>query len=136
MAETKTETKTEEKTEVKTETAETEAVPAIPNARWYAIRTITGHEKRVKSYLDSEIPILVLENKIAQFLIPEEKVFEVKGGKKKIKYKNSRMIFFIFELPFYKLKLISHVTRKSKRTNKKQKGIYQEHERKAFRKKK
>jgi transcriptional antiterminator NusG len=56
--------------------------------KWYAIRTITGHEKRVKSYLDSEIPILGLEFKISQVLIPEEKVFEVKGGKKKIKYKN------------------------------------------------
>ena len=29
-----------------------------------------------------------MDNKISQVLIPEEKVFEVKGGKKKIKYKN------------------------------------------------
>ena len=56
--------------------------------KWYAIRTITGHEKRVKSFLESEIPIVGLENKISQVLIPEEKVFEVKGGKKKIKFKN------------------------------------------------
>lgn len=56
--------------------------------KWYAIRTITGHEKRVKSFLESEIPISGLELKIAQVLIPEEKVFEVKGGKKKIKFKN------------------------------------------------
>jgi len=56
--------------------------------KWYAIRTITGHEKRVKSFLESEIPIVGLEHKIAQVLIPEEKVFEVKGGKKKIKFKN------------------------------------------------
>ena len=55
---------------------------------WYAVRTITGHEKRVKNYLDNEIAVLGLENKIAQVLIPEEKVFEVKGGKKKIKLKN------------------------------------------------
>lgn len=56
--------------------------------KWYAVRTITGHEKRVKSYLESEIPVVGLEHKIAQVLIPEEKVFEVKGGKKKIKLKN------------------------------------------------
>lgn len=60
----------------------------IPQKRWYAIRTITGHEKRVKNYLDGEIAEIGLENKIAQVLIPEEKVFEVKGGKKKVKYKN------------------------------------------------
>lgn len=56
--------------------------------RWYAIRTITGHEKRVKSFLESEIPVAGLEAKISQVLIPEEKVFEVKGGKKKVKFKN------------------------------------------------
>lgn len=56
--------------------------------KWYAIRTITGHEKRVKTFLESEIPIVNLQNKISQVLIPEEKVFEVKGGKKKIKFKN------------------------------------------------
>jgi len=44
---------------------------------WYAVRTITGHEKRVKNYLDNEIAVLGLEDKIAQVLIPEEKVFEV-----------------------------------------------------------
>jgi transcription termination/antitermination protein NusG len=56
--------------------------------KWYAIRTITGHEKRVKNYLDSEIQLLNLQDKVFQVLIPEEKVFEVKGGKKKIKLKN------------------------------------------------
>jgi transcription termination/antitermination protein NusG len=61
---------------------------ADPNKKWYAIRTITGHEKRVKNYLDVEIPEFGLESKISHVLIPEEKVFEVKGGKKKIKYKN------------------------------------------------
>jgi len=60
----------------------------VTDKKWYAVRTITGHEKRVKNYLDTEIAELGIEHKIAQVLIPEEKVFEVKGGKKKIKYKN------------------------------------------------
>lgn len=66
----------------------TEITSAASGKKWYAIRTITGHEKRVKNYLDSEIAEMGIENKISQVLIPEEKVFEVKGGKKKIKYKN------------------------------------------------
>lgn len=70
-------------TEIKNENIE-----SIPGLKWYAIRTITGHEKRVKNYLDSEISEAGFGNKITQVLIPEEKVFEVKGGKKKIKYKN------------------------------------------------
>lgn len=68
--------------------AKAETIVAIPGRKWYAVRTITGHEKRVKNYLDTEITELEIGNKISQVLIPEEKVFEVKGGKKKIKYKN------------------------------------------------
>jgi transcription termination/antitermination protein NusG len=72
------------------ETTETApiGITDIPGMKWYAIRTITGHEKRVKNYLESEIAEVGLESKIAHVLIAEEKVFEVKGGKKKVKYKN------------------------------------------------
>jgi len=69
-------------------TENTESAESLNGKKWYAIRTITGHEKRVKSFLESEIPIAGLESKISQVLIPEEKVFEVKGGKKKVKFKN------------------------------------------------
>lgn len=68
--------------------ANSETPVTVPRKKWYAVRTITGHEKRVKNYLDTEIVELGIGHKIEQVLIPEEKVFEVKGGKKKIKYKN------------------------------------------------
>lgn len=58
------------------------------NFRWYAVRIISGHENKVKAYLDSEIRNEKLEEKIRNVLIPLEKVFEVKGGKKKVKLKN------------------------------------------------
>ncbi len=50
-----------------------EAIVAIPGKKWYAVRTITGHEKRVKNYLDTEIAELGIQEKISQVLIPEEK---------------------------------------------------------------
>jgi len=56
--------------------------------KWYAVRIISGHENKVKAYLDSQIKQEGLEHKIKNVLIPLEKVFEVKGGKKKVKYKN------------------------------------------------
>lgn len=58
------------------------------NFKWYAVRIISGHENKVKAYLDNEIKIGKLEEKIKNVLIPLEKVFEVKGGKKKAKFKN------------------------------------------------
>jgi transcriptional antiterminator NusG len=56
--------------------------------RWYAVRVISGHEKKVKVYLDSEIKNEGLEDKIRNVLIPLEKVYEVKGGKKRAKEKS------------------------------------------------
>lgn len=56
--------------------------------RWYAVRIISGHENKVKAYLDSEIRSEGYDDRIKNVLIPLEKVFEVKGGKKKVKYKN------------------------------------------------
>ncbi|MBS1516925.1 MAG: transcription termination/antitermination factor NusG [Bacteroidetes bacterium] len=56
--------------------------------KWYAVRIISGHENKVKAYLDNEIRNEKLGDRINHVLIPLEKVFEVKGGKKKVKFKN------------------------------------------------
>jgi transcription termination/antitermination protein NusG len=58
------------------------------NFKWYAVRIISGHENKVKSYLDAEIRNEQLESKIRNVMLPMEKVYEVKGGKKKVKLKN------------------------------------------------
>lgn len=56
--------------------------------RWYVIRTYSGHEAKVKTYLESEVLRLGLQEKIPNVMIPSEKVFEIKDGKKKAKVKN------------------------------------------------
>jgi transcriptional antiterminator NusG len=56
--------------------------------KWYAVRIIAGHENKVKLYLDNNIKEEHFESKIRTVLIPLEKVFEVKNGKKKVKHKN------------------------------------------------
>jgi transcriptional antiterminator NusG len=53
--------------------------------QWYVVRAISGQEKKVKQYLESEIERLNLKDFVAQVLIPTEKVFEMRGGKKKIR---------------------------------------------------
>lgn len=58
------------------------------DSKWYAVRIISGHENKVKAYLDNEIRNEKLEDRITNVLIPLEKVFEVKSGKKKVKLKN------------------------------------------------
>ena len=56
--------------------------------RWYAIRTYSGHEARVKQLLESEVDRLGLQEYVPTVLIPLEKVFEVRDGKKRTRQKN------------------------------------------------
>jgi transcriptional antiterminator NusG len=50
--------------------------------KWYVVRAISGNEKKVKQYLESEINRLKLQDYISQVLIPVEKVYQVRNGKK------------------------------------------------------
>ena len=57
--------------------------------RWYVVRTFSGHETKVKNLLEAGlIDHEHLKAKISEILVPMEKVFEVKDGKKKSKTKN------------------------------------------------
>lgn len=56
--------------------------------KWYVIRAISGNEKKVKQYLESEINRLGLHDSISQVLIPTEKVYQVHKGKKISKERN------------------------------------------------
>jgi transcriptional antiterminator NusG len=50
--------------------------------KWYVLRAIGGKEKKVKEYIDSEIVRLKLGDYISQVLIPTEKVYQIRAGKK------------------------------------------------------
>ena len=57
--------------------------------KWYVVRTFSGHENKVKQFLEAELEDnQQLRAKIREILVPTEKVFEVKDGKKKSKTKN------------------------------------------------
>jgi transcriptional antiterminator NusG len=57
--------------------------------KWYVVRTFSGHENKVKTLLENELnDNEQLRVKIQEILVPMEKVFEVKDGKKKSKTKN------------------------------------------------
>jgi transcriptional antiterminator NusG len=56
--------------------------------KWYVVRAISGKEKKVKEYLESEINRLSLQDHIKQVLIPTEKVYQIRKGKKVSKERN------------------------------------------------
>jgi transcriptional antiterminator NusG len=55
--------------------------------KWYVIHVLSGHEKKIKTYLENEIVTQGLQDKISTILIPSEEVTEMKNGKKKVKNK-------------------------------------------------
>ncbi len=56
--------------------------------KWYVLRAIGGKEKKVKEYIDSEVVRLGLQDYISQVLIPTEKVYQIRNGKKISKERN------------------------------------------------
>ncbi len=56
--------------------------------RWYVIRAISGKEKKVKEQLEIEIERQNLSDYVEQILIPTEKVYQIRNGKKISKEKN------------------------------------------------
>lgn len=55
--------------------------------RWYVVRAISGKEKKVKELLELEISREKLDDYVGQILIPTEKVFQIRNGKKVSKEK-------------------------------------------------
>ncbi len=53
--------------------------------KWYVVRTYSGHENKVKAYIDNEVAQAGLQDLVGAVVVPSEKVFEVKDGKKKSK---------------------------------------------------
>ncbi len=56
--------------------------------KWYVLRAIGGKEKKVKEYIDNEIAVGDLKDFVNQVLIPTEKVYQIRNGKKISKERN------------------------------------------------
>jgi transcriptional antiterminator NusG len=63
---------------------------AETSKKWYVIRAISGKEKRVKELLELEIDRHNLNDYVEQVLIPTEKIYQIKKGKK---YRKRKIIF-------------------------------------------
>jgi len=50
--------------------------------KWYVVRAVSGKEKKVKEQIESEISHLKMEEYVSQVLIPTEKIYQIRNGKK------------------------------------------------------
>ena len=68
--------------------AQEPTAPQTEHLKWYALRSYSGHENKVKAYLESEIRRQALEERITMVVVPVEKVYEMRDGKKRTKTRN------------------------------------------------
>ncbi len=52
------------------------------NFKWYVMRAISGKENKIKEYIENEIKKSDLGQYVSQVLIPTEKVYQIRNGKK------------------------------------------------------
>ncbi len=56
--------------------------------KWYVIRSISGKEKKTRDFIELEINRNKLSDYVDQILIPTEKVYQIRNGKKISKERN------------------------------------------------
>lgn len=56
--------------------------------QWYVVRAVSGKEKKAKEYIEAEISKRGWEDLVPTVLIPTEKVFSIRNGKKVVKDRN------------------------------------------------
>ena len=52
------------------------------NKKWYVLRAAGGKEKKAKEYLEKEIERRRLQDLVSQVLVPTEKVYRIREGKR------------------------------------------------------
>lgn len=50
--------------------------------RWYAVHTLSGHENKVKHFLENSAEALALSDQIGQVVVPMEEIAEMREGKR------------------------------------------------------
>ena len=62
--------------------------PVDTGKRWYSLRVISGKERKIKERIELEIQRSKWESVVSQVLVPSEKVYKIRGGKKVILERN------------------------------------------------
>ncbi len=70
--------------------------------RWYVLHTYSGHENKVKTYVESLIESAAASGAIEQVVVPTEEVVELRGGKKRVIKKRFLPSYVLIEMEMSK----------------------------------
>ena len=60
----------------------------MSSVNWFVLRAISGQEKKIKTYIENELSRQNLSEYVPEILIPTEKIYEMRNGKKRVREKN------------------------------------------------
>ena len=69
---------------------------------WYALHTYSGHENKVKAYLETLVESSAASGAISQVVVPTEEVVEMRGGKKTVTKKHFLPSYVLVEMEMSK----------------------------------
>jgi transcriptional antiterminator NusG len=76
---------------------EEQQVSESSNMKWYVIRAISGKENKVREYIEAEMKNPDFAQYVSQVLIPTEKVYQVRNGRKVTKERSSMPGYVLIE---------------------------------------
>ena len=60
----------------------------VSENKWYVLRVMGGKERKTVTFIEKEIDRLGMQDFVAQILVPTEKVYQIRNGKKVSKERN------------------------------------------------
>ena len=60
----------------------------VENMNWYVLRVMGGKERKTVAFIEKEIDRLGMSDFVTQILVPTEKVYQIRNGKKVSKERN------------------------------------------------
>lgn len=81
---------------------------------WYVLRAVSGKEAKVKEVLDASIKNTDLGKSVSQVLIPTQKVYTTRNGKKVLKERNLYPGYVFVELMLHRVRKVDEKTKTEK----------------------
>ena len=81
----------------------TPATARVDEKKWYSLRVISGKEKKIKERIDLEVERSNWKEFIFSVIVPTEKVYKIRNGKKVVQERNLLPGYILIEAYGYKL---------------------------------
>ena len=81
--------------------------------KWYVVRAVSGKERKVKEAIEHEVTRQEMTDLVPQVLIPSEKVYEMRKGKKRVRERSFFPGYILIQADFSNGEVMHLITNKN-----------------------